>query len=151
MTHPLPPPLATWMLRRLATGLHSEALEGDLLEAWHSGRSDAWYWGQALGALRVRTRKALLTAVDSEMPSVGSIADLALWIAFGIVGCFQLCVYASFFFCWTSLSNSDLGIFIEGSLLGGTLIGAVAIAHAIRTTRPRQPCFPHSMPSLFVT
>jgi hypothetical protein len=51
MTPPRPPLLATWMLRLLTAGPHSEALQGDLLEAWHCGRSDAWYLRQVLIAV----------------------------------------------------------------------------------------------------
>lgn len=51
MTPPRPPTLATWMLCQLTAGRHSEALQGDLLEAWRGGRSDAWYWRQVLIAV----------------------------------------------------------------------------------------------------
>jgi hypothetical protein len=45
-----PPPLATWMLRHLIAGDRDEALEGDLLEVFRLGRSDAWYWRQVVAA-----------------------------------------------------------------------------------------------------
>jgi hypothetical protein len=51
MTPPRPPLLATCMLRWLTASPHSEALEGDLLEAWRGSRSDAWYWRQVLIAV----------------------------------------------------------------------------------------------------
>ena len=51
MTTPRPSLLATWMLRRLIAGPHCEALQGDVLEAWRGGRSDAWYWQQVLIAV----------------------------------------------------------------------------------------------------
>ena len=53
MTPPRPPLLATWMCRGLtaAAWRHSEAFEGDLLEAWREGRSNAWYWRQILVAV----------------------------------------------------------------------------------------------------
>lgn len=51
MTSRRPPLLATWMLRRLIVGPHSEALQGDLLEGWRGGRSKAWYWRQVLIAI----------------------------------------------------------------------------------------------------
>lgn len=41
-----PPYLATWMLRHLTAGYRDEALDGDLLEAFSLGRSNAWYWQQ---------------------------------------------------------------------------------------------------------
>jgi len=45
-----PPPLATWMLRHMIAGDRDEALEGDLLEVFRFGRSDAWYWRQVVAA-----------------------------------------------------------------------------------------------------
>lgn len=45
-----PPQLATWMLEHLSTGERDEALAGDLLEVFRSGRSGNWYWRQAFGA-----------------------------------------------------------------------------------------------------
>jgi len=45
----IPPALASWILRYLAN--RNEALEGDLLEEFHQGRSASWYWRQVLRAL----------------------------------------------------------------------------------------------------
>jgi hypothetical protein len=41
-----PPALAHWMLCRWTTGLHKDALIGDLIEQYQSDRSGAWYWAQ---------------------------------------------------------------------------------------------------------
>ncbi|HUV68415.1 MAG TPA: hypothetical protein VMW15_02050 [Terracidiphilus sp.] len=46
-----PPPLATWMLEHLTAGDCNDALAGDLLEEFRSGRTTAWYWGQVLNAI----------------------------------------------------------------------------------------------------
>ncbi|WP_162601637.1 hypothetical protein [Occallatibacter savannae] len=48
-----PPPLATWMLRHLSAEDRDEALDGDLLEVFHFGRSDGWYWRQVIVACAV--------------------------------------------------------------------------------------------------
>jgi hypothetical protein len=48
-----PPSLATWMLEHLTPGDRDEALAGDLLEDFRSGRSPAWYWQQTLTACTV--------------------------------------------------------------------------------------------------
>jgi len=48
-----PPPLATWMLEHLSSGNGDEALAGDLLEVFRSGRSNRWYWRQVCGACAV--------------------------------------------------------------------------------------------------
>lgn len=43
-----PPALLTWLAQRL---LSNQALLGDLVEQFGSGRSAAWYWRQALGSI----------------------------------------------------------------------------------------------------
>jgi hypothetical protein len=48
-----PPPLATWMLEHLTPSDRDEALAGDLLEVYRSGRSNQWYWRQVLAACAV--------------------------------------------------------------------------------------------------
>lgn len=48
-----PPPLATWALHHLTAGDRDEALDGDLLEVFRLGRSDAWYWRQVAAACAV--------------------------------------------------------------------------------------------------
>jgi|GEM_PF-554618 len=50
MTRREPPQIAAWMLEHMTSGVRDEALAGDLLEVFHRGRSDGWYWRQALGA-----------------------------------------------------------------------------------------------------
>jgi len=61
-----PPPVARWMLEHLTLGADSDALTGDVLEEFLSGRSRFWYWRQtlaaiALGFLReVRRRRSIL-------------------------------------------------------------------------------------------
>lgn len=54
-----PPPLATWLLEHLTPGERDEALAGDLLEDFHSGRSDAWYWRQVVGAVVMALYRSL--------------------------------------------------------------------------------------------
>jgi hypothetical protein len=48
-----PPFLAGWMLEHFTFGYRNEALSGDLLEEFRSGRSAGWYWRQVLGAIAV--------------------------------------------------------------------------------------------------
>lgn len=48
-----PPILATWLYERLAAGPAREALAGDLIEQYATGRSRAWYWRQVLSAIIV--------------------------------------------------------------------------------------------------
>ena len=44
---------AKWMLEHLTNGNIDEALSGDLLEEFHSGRSALWYWRQVLSAIAI--------------------------------------------------------------------------------------------------
>jgi hypothetical protein len=61
-----PPPLAAWILEHANPDDRNDALAGDLLEEFRSGRSCAWYWRQSfaaflLGWLRnLRRRRALV-------------------------------------------------------------------------------------------
>jgi hypothetical protein len=43
--------LGTWMVEHLTFGLTNEALSGDLLEQFQSGRSAGWYWCQVGSAI----------------------------------------------------------------------------------------------------
>jgi len=45
------PAAPTYLLTRFLTGPHREAIIGDLVEACHDGRSDAWYRRQAIRAV----------------------------------------------------------------------------------------------------
>lgn len=46
-------PLATWLLKRLVTGPHAEAIVGDLLERFNQDASVVWLWRQVLLAIVV--------------------------------------------------------------------------------------------------
>jgi hypothetical protein len=69
MTRREPPQIATWMLEHMTSGVRDEALAGDLLETFQRGRSDGWYWQQAIGACLVswfeslRARASMLVFV----------------------------------------------------------------------------------------
>jgi hypothetical protein len=48
-----PPRVPAWMLEHFKTGGSNEALAGDLVEEFRSGRSNIWYWRQVLAALLI--------------------------------------------------------------------------------------------------
>ena len=50
-----PPRVATWLLRHLDLGTHSDSLAGDLLEQYAQGRSQLWYWRQVAVAVWFHT------------------------------------------------------------------------------------------------
>ena len=45
-----PPSIPLWILEHLTPPEREDALAGDLLEEYRSGRSNGWFWRQALGA-----------------------------------------------------------------------------------------------------
>lgn len=53
MNNTKPPALATWMLDHLSSRGSNEALSGDLLEAFRTGRSAGWYWYQVIAAIAI--------------------------------------------------------------------------------------------------
>jgi hypothetical protein len=53
MNHREPPALAAWMLDHLRSRGTDEALSGDLLEAFRTGRSAGWYWYQVIVAIAI--------------------------------------------------------------------------------------------------
>jgi hypothetical protein len=55
-----PPRLAAWILLHFGPQVNSDALAGDLWEAFQQGRSKAWYWRQVLAAVRWRRLLYLL-------------------------------------------------------------------------------------------
>jgi len=59
MTPSKPPAMAAWLLEHLLPGDESDALVGDLLEAFSQRRSTVWYWRQVLIAIMVGFSKEL--------------------------------------------------------------------------------------------
>jgi hypothetical protein len=48
-----PPAAAVWLLRNLCSKSYAESLGGDLLERFHEGQSDEWFWRQVAIAILV--------------------------------------------------------------------------------------------------
>jgi len=59
MTSKNPPRLARWILEHLTTDEQKDALSGDLLEEFRSGRSSGWYWRQVATAVIVSMTRML--------------------------------------------------------------------------------------------
>ena len=60
MTHTDPPRMAMWMLEHWTPGGRNDALAGDLLEEFRSGRTGAWYWRQVLAAIVLSCLREIL-------------------------------------------------------------------------------------------
>ena len=64
MSHADPPPIATWLLEHWTPGRLNDALAGDLLEEFRSGRKDRtgpWYWWQVLSVIAIGSMRELLS------------------------------------------------------------------------------------------
>jgi hypothetical protein len=55
-----PPSIAHWMLEQLMPGERDQALAGDLLEEFRSGRSAAWFRRQVVSAVFIRCSQEIL-------------------------------------------------------------------------------------------
>jgi hypothetical protein len=80
-----PPYLATWMLEHWMLGSSNNALAGDLLEEFRSGRAGrtrAWYWRQVIVAIAISCSREILNhrsvMLFAVMWSVASPAWLVL-------------------------------------------------------------------------
>src|SRR6185437_16355317 len=59
MTPKNPLRAASWILEHMVPGGRNEALAGDLLEEFRSGRSEWWYWRQVLAAMMTGCLRAV--------------------------------------------------------------------------------------------
>jgi hypothetical protein len=59
MTPKHPPRLASWILEHLTSDEQKNALSGDLMEEFRSGRSRGWYWRQVATAIIVSVVRTL--------------------------------------------------------------------------------------------
>lgn len=74
--------ITTWMLEHLTFGFHSEALSGDLLEEFRSGRSAGWYRRQVASAIAVGVfRKSRDYALPLVFSTVWSMLYPAWWLS----------------------------------------------------------------------
>jgi hypothetical protein len=54
-----PPSAATWILEHLTPCAYDQALAGDLLEEFRSGRTTSWYWRQVLATVKISLFRSL--------------------------------------------------------------------------------------------
>ena len=156
MNNRKPPALATWMLDHLRSRESNEALSGDLLEAFRTGRSAGWYWYQVIAAIAIAWGRNVwhhrVTLFFAVVWSVFSPAWLLLPVRFSLdslVGdtshiswpwsCICACVFAAviaMLFIWLGVAvYSTLHLLTFGkcfvrSVRKGFLFGLVAYALA---------------------
>jgi len=82
-----PPVIATWILEHLTPGDRNDALFGDLLEEFSSGRSASWYWRQVAAAIaigyfrEIRARSLVLVFATLWTALAPAWWFFALWFA----------------------------------------------------------------------
>ena len=130
-----PPSTPAWMLEHLTPGPRDEALAGDLLEGLRSGRSEGWYWRQALGACAIawlnnlRARASLLVFAllwSMLAPAWIAIVDRAE-DRHGAMSLLELLASFAVFVC----SNA-------GFIWAGMLVYVASHARIARTLRARK-------------
>src|ERR1019366_6209928 len=142
-----PPPLATWMLEHCTPADRDEALAGDLLEGFRSGRSGAWYWRQALTAcavswcenLRLRSPLLVFALLWSMLAPAwreftegiqnAPIFD-KIWPLFGAVWIIPA------FALWLALNSTFLGIGIVTFILSQTNFKQILRSKSLRRSFP---------------
>ena len=88
---------ATWVLRHLVPGEPNDALAGDLLEEFRTGRSAAWYRHQVIAAVTTGWAKEILKRMDA-------VVFAALWAIVAPAWVFEYMIYLN--------HSSDLASFI---------------------------------------
>jgi len=116
-----PPSIATWMLEHWTPGTRSDALAGDLLEEFRSGRTGrtrAWYWRQVLAAIAIGCFHEILDRGAALLFAIlwASIAPAWLLIVVAVEQRFNLIAGSrQMDFPWSTASDT-------GFLLGANLL-----------------------------
>ncbi len=74
-----PPSLATWLLKH-TLGPRHDALAGDLLEEFRSGRSRAWYWRQTRSALAHTWFQSIATRTSAILFTLSLTSIVPAWL-----------------------------------------------------------------------
>jgi hypothetical protein len=84
MSERAPPATASWLIRRLGPARYRESLMGDLIEQFHLGRSDSWYWRQVVIAVVLARLHPVCSLL--AVPKVKAIVRLVIECAILALG-----------------------------------------------------------------
>ncbi|HEV2322391.1 MAG TPA: hypothetical protein VGS10_00440 [Terracidiphilus sp.] len=109
-----PPRAAMWMLRRLVPGERNDALAGDLLEEFRSGRSAAWYWRQVLACVAIRNTRVVLAHSGVLLFAVLWALLAPVWFPLSRLGAFPHLDQAivNLAWPWSTICGLGLSFFI---------------------------------------
>ena len=130
-----PQGLLIWLLNRCAPEYGHDSFVGDLLEQYEL-RGAWWCWRQALGAVRARAIRGLVTGPESDVPIADYIGDLVISSSLGIFALIALRTYAELIIGWITATRSEFSTIVVSISIGVGLTAAVAIFHELRTEAP---------------
>ncbi|HTT05154.1 MAG TPA: hypothetical protein VMF64_07690 [Steroidobacteraceae bacterium] len=130
-----PQGLLIWLLNRCAPEYGHDSFVGDLLEQYEL-RGGWWCWRQALGAIRARAIRGLLTGAESDVPIAEYIGDLVISSSLAIFALIALRTYAELMIGWITTTRSELSTIVVSILIGVGLTASVAIVHELRAGAP---------------
>src|SRR5688572_112295 len=81
MNEKQPPRLGTLLLERL--GPQNEALAGDLVEEYRSGRSSVWYWWQVLTSIVIGAGKELWSHNSLGVQVAATLIGMQTFLGYG--------------------------------------------------------------------
>ncbi len=124
MRSTMPPRLAVWLLEHLIPGERNDALAGDLLEEFRSGRSAAWYWRQVLSCVAI-TNTRVVKAHAGALLFAGLWALLApAWVPLTRLGMFPRLDHAilNLAWPWSAICNLALAFSLLFSFVWAGLL-----------------------------
>jgi hypothetical protein len=124
-----PPFIATWILEHLIPGDRNDALSGDLLEEFRSGRSASWYWQQVLAAMAIGfLREIRVRSLVVIFAALWTIPVRAWWLfAF-----WPAAHSAGFLFPWPYSTMLGAAILVFQSLWAGLIVYSLLYSLMVR-------------------
>jgi hypothetical protein len=131
-----PPRAAMWMLQHLVPGERNDALAGDLLEEFRSGRSAAWYWRQVLACMIITPLRAVMDYAGALLFACLWALLAPAWVPMTRLGAFPNLDHAILNFDWPWSALCEVGLtfsmlisFVWAGLLLYLLLECLATRH----------------------